>query len=173
MKNKRAHWFVIIGICILLALPIIFIFYFVGPLHTLAKLATHKTISGKIYDCTTGKPIEDARVSISGVGWGFRNNSLVWDKVYSESGTSNSQGNYEIDHTLGTELAVQKDEYLRAYFYSEPSEKVDIGLISNLNVPDNTERTYQCKLESECYKEVVKNGVIVKWNSCSNPDYKP
>ena len=171
MKNKFV--FLVIGSCTLLILPIVWLFYYVSPLRTLTQLAFSKNISGKIYDCATGAPVENAQVSIAGVGWGFRHNLLVWDQVYSKSAESDLQGNYTIEYATGTEMAVSKDGYLPAYYYSEPDKNVDIGLLSNGNVQDKNERTYQCKLESECDKEVVKDGVIIGWDSCSNPNSKP
>lgn len=153
-------------------LPLIFIFYYVGPLNTILVYITNKKIYGKVFDCKTGTPIENAVITISGVGWGFRDNLLVWDKVYSKSGKSDAQGNYSIEYNLGTEIIAEKTGYLHAYDYGS-NKNVNIRLLDKKFVTTTDDRTYNCKLYSECYKEVIKNDVTIGWDSCANPNYKP
>lgn len=171
MNKKLLYFIIVIGV--VLVLPVVFIFYYVGPLRTIVELATNKAISGKIYDCTTNEPIQNAQITIAGTGLGFRDKLFVWDKAYFKTDKSDSQGLFRINYSIGTEVTVNKDGYLQAYYYTSPSKNVDIGLLSNINVQDKNERTYQCKLESECYREVVKDGATVGWDSCANPSYKP
>lgn len=153
--------------------PLLIILYYVSPASTITQLFSPKIISGTIYDCLTHKPIVGARVSIAGVGWGVRDNLLVWDNVYVQSSVSNNDGTYSIQYNVGTEVSVNADEYLPAYYYTDPKKSVDIGMLRVSDAEGRNERTYQCQLESECMKEVVKDGVITSWDSCADPSFSP
>ena len=93
--------------------------------------------------------------------------------MYRNENISNPEGVYEINYKVGTEITIKKQGYLDAYYYSEPSENINIGLLNSEVISDKNERTYQCKLESECNMEVTKDGVTYFWDSCSNPNYEP
>lgn len=114
---------------LLFIFPAIVVFYIVGPLPTLISFISSKQISGKVYDCITNMPIENVEVSISGMEWGFINGQLVWDKFYSKTTNSNSEGNYFINYNIGSSLVAKKEGYLQAYDYGSNGQKNRYGLI--------------------------------------------
>ena len=76
--------------------------------------------SGTIVDYATSRPIGDATVVAHARGWGISNRQLVWDKSYSSSATTDSEGRFNIQlpgpRPLvfgGTTFSVEADGYQR------------------------------------------------------------
>ena len=73
-----------------------------GPL-LLAFLvqACGATTSGEVRDAASGRPIADARVEVTTVGWGIRDGDLVWDKSFVHAANTDERGRFEIDRISG------------------------------------------------------------------------
>lgn len=143
---------------------------FVGPLPTLFSLNSTKSVTGVIVDCESSKPIGEASVTLYGNGWGWgENGGLLWDKTYSSATISNSTGAFTIQYKLGTSLVTQKDGYHTAQNFVKNGEQVDVRLRKITDPQLSNQRTYNCMLESECYKTRIENDVEISWNNCLNP----
>ena len=180
MKNK-----IVITVAILLGvllsliallrlLTAVGLLIFISPASTLFSLASEKSISGTVVDCETHEPISNVETTLHGNSWGWsESGGLVWDKEYSASDTSNELGNFSINYKLGTAFVARKEGYLSARSFVDNGATVEVGMRKTLPGLDSSDSTYNCKLESECYKTRVENGVEIGWNDCTNPNFDP
>jgi hypothetical protein len=176
MKNK-----IVITVAILLGvvlslivllrlLTVAGLLIFISPASTLFSLASEKNISGTVVDCETHQPISDVETTVHGNGWGWsESGGLVWDKEYSASDSSNELGDFSINYKLGTAFVARKEGYLTARSFVDDGATVEVGMLKTPLGYDSSDSTYNCKLESECYKTRVEDGVEISWNDCTNP----
>ena len=124
-----------------------------------------KVVAGHVVDCQTNAPIAGADILVSQSGWGFSNGSLVWDRTYVYRATSDETGSFELTYNVGSSanIGVHKDGYLQAQQYEEARAGILVGLLKG---DKPTERTYYCKLSSQCFVTRVEGNVQVTTNIC-------
>lgn len=83
-----------------------------------AAACSRGTASGTLVDYATGKPIGAARIAAHASGWGISSRQLVWDKSYSSSAITDSEGRFTVSLpgprplVFGTStLSVEADGY--------------------------------------------------------------
>ena len=166
--KKLFFWGIVIGVC-LLVIGWLAVVLEIGILRTWWDLRNEKSVAGSVYECETGEVISDAKVSVSGVGWGWVGDRLVWDKVFSVSDISDDEGGYLINYFVGNNLGVTKEGYLEAYGFVGDEDFLEVGLIRE-NDFNKGERTFECKLESECMRQIERDGVITFWDECADSE---
>lgn len=154
---------------ILIALFAFLVWFPISPLNTIFNLSYYKQVSGYVFDCADGQRISNANVILSGTGWAW-NDGPIWDKEYISSVPSVQGGNFNLKYHIGNKLFVEKEGYLKATADIPPNEDIKIGVVKRTNENKNELTTYDCKLQSECLKTKVVNGIEGSWNSCSNPE---
>lgn len=151
MKKKLFFIILLVAVFLVVAGPVFLLFY-LSPLNTLLAFSSTKNVQGSVIDCETKAPIADADVSINGIGWGWDNNQLIWDKSYTLTSESNENGVFNINYKIGNSLVTKKEGYLPAQNYISANTTIIVGLRKNINVADKSEWTYDCRLASECEK---------------------
>lgn len=150
------------------------LFIFLSPVRTVVQLALEKEVTGTVLDCVTNTPVAGANVEIHGNGWGFSNRSLIWDKGYSSETTSNELGLFQLQYKVGKSVTTRAEGYHPATTYVSAGDARTIRLLPiQESDADPTERTYDCRLASECNKTAVVDGVEIGWNDCTDPNLKP
>ncbi len=168
--NKKIWWIigsillVVAGSVVLVQIAFIVM---ISPLSTLFALSTTKTLSGSVIDCQTQQPIENAEVTVYGTGWGW-DNGLIWDKSYSSQARTAADGKFSLSYSLGNVVITRLDGYHMAESYTG-SDQTTIQLLKITDLAKSSERTFNCKLSSECYKTRIENDVEISWNDCTNP----
>ena len=124
-----------------------------------------KVVSGKVIDCATQQPIKSATVTVNQRGWGKSNGQIVWDKDYVYTATTDKNGNFRIEYSVGSSanLTVKKEGYLWANQWESPKENIVIGLMAGNN---SMERTYHCKLSAQCIKKRLEGKMEIYENVC-------
>lgn len=64
-----------------------------------------------VRDASTGKPVANATLQASNVGWGMRGGQLVWDKATVSAASSGPDGVFRFDVDGGSNLRVQAPGY--------------------------------------------------------------
>lgn len=125
-----------------------------------------KIIEGQVVDCNTSQPITGAVVLVNQRGWGIRNNNIVWDNNYQTQTHTDQEGHFKLSFHVGSSanIIVNKDGYLDAHQYEYPGTDIIVGLKQGLS---SIERTYRCKLASECLETTYENGVQVSRDVCN------
>ena len=151
--------------------PRLLALFIVTPLLCACYPRTEKTISGEVYDCTTHLPVAGAAVSTQQTGWGFSNDQLVWDKTYTTSATSDTQGHFTIAFSVGdaAKLHVAKEGYHTAEQFETPGSLVHIGLLPAGSVRDFT---HNCRLIADCLACENHDGVQVCRDICLDDGIK-
>lgn len=98
-------------------------------------------------------------------GWGFSNGSLVWDRSYVYRTTSDDTGRFSVTYNVGSsaDILVEKKGYIRAQQYEEENSSISIRILRG---DKPMERTYYCRLSSECYVTRMEGNVQVTSNVC-------
>ncbi len=178
MTVKKKLLLVLSGlVVIIVAAPVLVmvgLLIFLSPVRTLVQLSLEKEVTGIVLDCSTNAPVAGAALEMYGNGWGFSNGTLIWDKAYPAATTSNEKGLFRLQYKMGTEITTRAEKYHPATTYVSAGDSRTIRLLPvQESDADPTERTYDCKLASECYKTEVVDGVEISWNDCTDPNLNP
>jgi len=87
----------------------------------IALTACTQGLDGTVIDAGTGRPVANATVDIFNNGWGFRDGSLVWDKEYRSSATTDAAGRFHLDVDGGSNLTVVVEGYPKVVTSACPS----------------------------------------------------
>jgi hypothetical protein len=138
-----------------------------GPIVAIGFLVARrdKIVAGHVVDCQTNAPIAGAGVLVTQSGWGFSNGSLVWDRSYVYRTTSDDTGRFSVTYNVGSsaDILVEKKGYIRAQQYEEENSSISIRILRG---DKPMERTYYCRLSSECYVTRMEGNVQVTSNVC-------
>jgi hypothetical protein len=175
MKNKIviALGLLVSIIAVLYLVTAAGLLFYMSPVSTFFSLSSAKQVSGVVVDCETAEPISGVSVAMYGLGWGWsKNGGLIWDKEYSASDVSTTTGSFQVNYKIGTALVARKDGYLTARAFVDNGSTLEVKLRKIGPGLDSSESTYNCRLESECYKSRTENGVEIGWNDCTSPQLR-
>ncbi len=95
----------------------------------ISSCISRKYIEGIVTDFNTKKPIPDAQVTVSRIGWGIRDGSLVWDKAYVYEGRTDQYGNFKIAYGgSSAEVSLTKEGYNTYRGYHDSNNRLIIKI---------------------------------------------
>ena len=68
-------------------------------------------LSGEVRDAISERPVANARVEVTTVGWGRREGDLVWDKSFTHAASTDARGRFKLDISAGGNLRVSASGY--------------------------------------------------------------
>lgn len=97
---------------------------------SLSGCVPDRSIQGTVVDFETSEPITDAKVTASRLGWGTRNGSLVWDKVFAYHGSTAKDGEFRFGAQVGSsaEIRVTKESYVPYQGWHDVNQTLHIKL---------------------------------------------
>lgn len=72
-----------------------------GLALALGACRSPKTLTGRVVDYDTGRPVANARILAAQSGWGFGSTGLVWDKSYDSTTTTDASGRFDLHYSVG------------------------------------------------------------------------
>lgn len=131
--------------------------YFVLFLLLTLLCGCQKTVSGIVFDCKSQQPVAAATVTTRQTGWGISNGSVVWDKEFITTTTTNESGYFELSYSVGdaAKIQVTKHGYNSAEQFELPGNAIRIGLLKG-EQPLNF--THNCRPIAQCLQCVDNNG---------------
>jgi hypothetical protein len=115
-------------------------------------------LDGVVVDTQTNAPVAGINVAIKNRGWGF-DSGLVWDKTYTYSGVTDSQGKFHIVYKLGPSAHVV---IAQAGF-----ERFDQYIDGNTNTTITLKKTEQ----QDIVKTSTSDSPMIDWKTYINPTY--
>jgi len=110
---------------------IIIIVIIAVPVGAFMYYRSGETMDGTIIDCQTGQRVGGAAIRARQTGWGF-NPSLVWDKTYDVTSTSDANGIFSLRVPLRTpaEIKITKDNYIDSIEWRVPASQLSLKILS-------------------------------------------